>query len=66
MPVNIRPVTGGHKGQSPIRQNVTNVPSVLSSAPRDVLQKPMKDILFLIFFTVRGVAFAPKNARGKQ
>ncbi|MBA7481759.1 hypothetical protein ES707_17234 [subsurface metagenome] len=66
MPANIKLEIGGHKDQSSIRKNATNVPSALSTVLRDVLNRPTRDTLKPIFFTVRGVAFAPLNARKKQ
>jgi len=67
MPVNIGPVTGGHKDLSLIGTNVTkNALSAISSALRGALNGMLRDILKPISFTARGVAFVPLNAGEKQ
>jgi len=66
MPVNIGLVTGGHKALSLIRTNATNAPSVIFSAPRDALNRTLRDILKSTYFIARDVAFAPLNARKRQ
>jgi len=67
MPVNIGPVTGGHKGQFSIRANATkNAPSATSSALMGALNGTLRDILKPTSFIARGVAFAPLNVGEKQ
>ena len=67
MPASTKPGIGGHKDQSLIVANATkNAPSAISSALRDALNATPRDILKPIYFTARGVAFAPPNVEGQQ
>jgi F0F1-type ATP synthase assembly protein I len=67
MPVNIKLVTGGHKGQSSIRTNVTkNASSVISSVLMGALNGILRAILKLISFIARGVVSVLKSAGEKQ
>jgi hypothetical protein len=55
-------VPGGHKGRTSIAVNVLNVACVIYSVLKDVLNRIPRDILKLIFFTVKGVLSVPENA----
>jgi hypothetical protein len=63
MPVNIRLVIGGHKAQSLIIVNATDVDSATFFVLRGALSSKRMGILKLIYFTVRDVVSAPRSAR---
>ena len=67
MLANTRLGIGGRKDRSLIVANATkSAPSATSSALRDALNGTLKDILRPIYFIVRGVASALRNAGEKQ
>jgi len=67
VPVNIRPVIGGHRGLSLIVANVIrNAPSVISSVLRVALSEMLRGTLKPISFIAKDVAFVPLNAGEKQ
>ncbi len=56
MPLNTKPGVGGHKDQSLIIANATNVGSATFFAPRGVLSRRLMDILKRIYLIARDVA----------
>jgi len=66
MPVNIKLEIGGHKDQSLIRKNATNVPSAISSVLRGALNEMLRAILKPTYFIARDVASVLKSAGEKQ
>lgn len=66
MLVSTKPGAGGHKDRSLIIASATNVGFAIFFALTGVLGRIQRDILKSIYFTAKGVAFAPVNVEGRQ